>query len=230
MTTMLLRRLAFAAFALLAFAAMAAAQIPSDSILNALEVRQLAAKDTVEAHGRLGAHFAALADQYAAEAKSAAAVAGTMAGNRNRRFVSPGTGWTRFAEFNTKAAVTLRELARHHEALAFGLSSIAPAGSARFENGAGAPEPTEQELAVASAIARTPMEHAVLAEYFLATADRQTAIADRHATMAAGMRANPNTRGADPAVHCDRIVKEARAAADKARREAAGHTRFATFA
>lgn len=75
--------------------------------------------------------------------------------------------------------------------------------------------------------AKTPAEHGKLSKQFAAESARYTAEADRHAAMAAGYRANPNRRGGDPAIHCDRFVQQMRDAGTAARELATYHERVA---
>lgn len=70
---------------------------------------------------------------------------------------------------------------------------------ARFEGGARAPAPTDQELNAMAAKASTPADHHGLEEYFLASAKRYTAEGKEHAAMAAAYR---GTSIAQAAVHC----------------------------
>lgn len=231
MRTRHIRTLAIATFALVAIVGVAVAQTSSPALLNALEVRQLVGSAQPDDHARLGAHFAALAEQYAGDATRFTSFAVAMGGNPNRRMAAaPGAHWTRLAELSERSAATLRELAAHHGLLAAGAASTVPRNSARFEGGEGAPTPTTRELARAAATARTVVEHAVLAEYFLMVADRDGAAADEHAAMASALRGNANARGASPAVHCDRMAKQFRESAELARRRAAEHLRWAPLA
>jgi len=215
-----------AALALLG-AASAAAQTPP-VILNALEVRQLVGRAEPGDHARLGAHFVALADQYAREAGRHTAMAKAMGGNPNRRSSGAlGAHCARLAELNTESAATLGELAAHHDALAAGAPSYPPIDGARFENGEGAPAPDDRELALMAAAARTAADHAFLEEYFVTLAARYTAGAEQHAAMASAYRANASRRGGDPAVHCDRLVTLSRQEAAEARAAAAEHRNLA---
>ena len=226
MTSRHIRTFAIGAAALLTFAGHTTAQTWSPAVLNALEVRQLVGRADPDDHARLGAHFAALGDRYAREARRHTAMSKAIGGNPNHQMA---TGWSvhcaRLAELNTQSAATLRELATHHGQLAAGVPSTAPRESARFENGEGAPDPTDRELKVLAANARTPADHRALEEYFLTLAARYTSEAEDHVAMASAYRGNANRRGGDhPAVHCDRIVKLSREEAGEAR-AAAGQQR-----
>jgi hypothetical protein len=136
-------------------------------------------------------HFSALADRYDAEARRHEVMAASSTGNPRGNV---GAGMSlhcgRLAALNTESANTLRELAGHHKTLASGAPSTVPRDAARFEGGAGAPEPTEAELkSLAAAIAHTYR----------------------------------GTRIAQAAVHCERIVANAREAAKEATAAAEMH-------
>ncbi|OFW40618.1 MAG: hypothetical protein A3F70_13985 [Acidobacteria bacterium RIFCSPLOWO2_12_FULL_67_14] len=210
-----------AAFVLVA--SVASAQAPSTAVLNVLEVRQLVARAEPADHARLERHFSALAFEHGREASRHAAMATAIGGNPNHPAPTASAHCARLAEINTQSAVTLRELARHHAALAGGMPSTTPDNAGRFENGEGAPAPTDDELRVMAARAKTPSDHRALQEYFVTLALRYEAEAADHGTMAGAYRGNANRRGGDPAVHCDRLVKLLREAADEARAAAARH-------
>jgi hypothetical protein len=217
-----------APIALLALAAGAPAQVRAPEVLNVIELRQLVTSAEPGDHGRLSAHFAALAERYADDAARHTSMSKAFGGNPNRLgAVSASAHCARLAVLNTESAATLRELAAHHERLALGVPSTAPAESARFEHGEGAPAPTDQELRALAARARTPADHRALGEYFLTIAQRHTAEAEAHTWMAQAYRGNANRRGGDPAAHCDRLVKLSREAAEEARAAATEHTQLA---
>jgi hypothetical protein len=225
MTTFTIRTLAMGALAVLLFVGTAASQTASP-ILNALEVRKLVGSSEPGDNARLRAHFAALADKYAADAKRHTAMAQGFVGSPTRRVPANTAAdhCRRLAQLNTESADTLRELAAHHEKLAAGAPSIAPRGSARFQEGAGAPEPTDAELAALAAKASTPADHRALEEYFRSAATRYTTDANDHAAMAQAYR---GTRIAQVATHCDRLVKLGRDAAKEANEMAAHHGQLA---
>ena len=227
MTTFTFRPLAIGTLALLMFAGSALSQTTSP-ILNTLEVQKLVASSAPADHAKLSAHFTALADRSAAEARRHTTMAQSYTGNPNR---STGGGMSihckRLAELNTQSATTLRELADHHKALAAGAASTAPAGGGRFQGGAGAPEPTEAELKALATKAATPADHRALQEYFLTAAKRYTADATAHTAIAQSYR---GTRIAQAADHCDRLVANAREAAKEATAAAEMHGQFANLA
>jgi hypothetical protein len=213
MTTLALRSLAIGTLATFIVAGTAAGQATSP-VLNTLEVQKLVTSSEPADNAKLSAHFAALADRYAAEAGRHDAMARSFVGNPNRTM---GSGMSihcrKLSELNNETATTLRELARHHRDRAAGVASTAPRAGAPFQGGEGAPEPTEAELKALAAKASTPADHRALAEYFLTAAKRYAADAEEHAAMATGYR---GTRIAQAASHCDRLVKLGRDAADEA--------------
>lgn len=224
MTTFTFRGLAIGTLALLTLPGTAVSHT-APPILNTLEIQKLVASSEPADNAKLSAHFTALAERYAAEARRHTTMAQSYVGNPNR---STGGGMSihcrRLAELNTKSATTLRALADHHKLLAAGAASTPPAGGAPFQAGAGAPEPTEAELKALSAKAATPADHRALQEYFLTAAKRYTSDAHAHTAIAQSYR---GTRIAQAADHCDRLVANARAAAEEATAAAAMHGEFA---
>jgi hypothetical protein len=216
------------ALAILAVAGSAAAQEKSPALLNTLEVQQLVKRAEPGDNARLAAHFTGLAERYAAEATRHTSMAQSFAGNPSRNL---GTGMSahcrQLADLNTQAAATVRELAAYHEKLASGAAATRPPAGARFEGGAGAPEPTDQELKALAAKAGTPAEHHALEEYFLTLAKRYTADAKEHAATASTYR---GTRIAQAAVHCDHLAALARQEAKEATDAAAMHKQLAGVA
>lgn len=215
---------ALMAAAVLIVAASAASAQPQSGILNRLDVQRLVAGADPADHHRLAVHFSALADRYTAIAKRHLTMAG-LPGNPNRE-----TGYgrqihfKRLAERNTQWATTTRELAAHHERLATGTESVSPRGANMFEAGAGAPEPSEEDLSALAAQARTPADHRALETAYSALADQYTVKANEHLTMASAYR---GTKIAAAAAHCDRIVTQAREAAANARAAARRHKELA---
>jgi hypothetical protein len=219
---------AVAALAVVGFAAIAGAQEKSTVVLNALEVRQLVARAEPADHDRLRAHFNALADEYAAEAKRHTAMSQSFVGNANRNL---GTGMSahckQLAALNTQSETTARELAAYHDKLASGAQATRPMDATRFHSGAGAPEPTAKDLNALAAKATTPAEHHALEEYFLTLGKRYSADASEHVRLAQTYR---GTRLAPAAVFEDRLAGLARDAAKEANEAAAMHKALATIA
>jgi hypothetical protein len=194
-------------------------------LLNRVEVQQLVARGELADQARLSAHFAALAEGYATEAKRHLAMSQSFVGNPSRNFGLPMSAHcTRLATLNTESATTARELAAYHDKLASGKPATAPTASAPYQAGAGAPKPNEQELNALAAKAATAAEHRVLGEYFAALAKKYTADADEHVAVAKAYR---GTRLAQAAVHHDRLARMARDAAKEANEAAAMHKNLA---
>ena len=225
MRTIHFRRMVIAGLALLGLAAGAVAQ-ERENLLTSIEVKRLVASAQLGDYARLGDHFAVLADQYAAQARRNIALSRRQTGNPNRRSGNPGPVFARRAEIATESAAVTRELAAHYGRLAAGTPSAAPANSARFVAGEGAPAPTDAQLRELAAGARTPADHRSLEEHYLTLANTHTRAAERHATMGGMYRAG-GVRSLDPAIHCDRMVRESRKAASEARAAAAKHGQLA---
>jgi hypothetical protein len=193
-------------------------------VLSNLEVRQLVSSAEPDDHARLSAHFGALSQYYASETARHRSMARGLSMNPNRAPVDVTSHCERLADWNARAAATVRELAAHHATLAAGFSSMVPEGATPFENGAGAREPTAWELDFFSALANTPTEHFALEEYFLEVARRHSSRAAEHVAMGNAYRGG---RMAQTAAHCDRMIREAREAAAQARGAAALHRSLA---
>jgi hypothetical protein len=215
-----------AGLALVAIATGAAAQ-DRTAPLTSIEVRELVARAQPSDHARLRDHFAALANNYAADAQRHKATAQVLTGNPNHPpAVSPGVRYLHRADAATQSATTLRELSEHHGRLAAGRPSQAPVNSARFENGEGAPAPTDAQLRELSTSARTVADHRVLEQYFSEVAENYTRAAQRHEAMAQRYRLHPNDRAESftaLAVHCEQLAKSSRESAVTARAAAAEH-------
>jgi len=228
MRTIHIRTLSVAALTLLAFAGTAAAQDKTAALLNTLEVQQLVKRAEPGDNARLAAHFTALAERYVAEARRHTSMSQSFAGNPSRTL---GTGMSahckQLAALNTQSATTVRELATYHRGLAAGAAVAPPAAGSRFEAGAGAPRPTDQELNAMAAKAGTPADHRALEEYFLTLAKRDTAEANEHVALAQSYR---GTRIAQAAVHHDRLAGLARDSAKEATAGAEMHKQLAGIA
>ena len=225
MRTVHFRSPAIAAAALLALAGIAAAQDKPTALLTTLEVRQLVARAEPADNRRLSAHFSALADRYAAEAKRHTSMSQSFVGNPSRNL---GTGMSvhckRLAELNTQSATTVRELAAFHEKLSSGSAAVLPPNAERFQAGAGAREPNEKDLNALAAKANTPADHRALAEYFRTLARRYEAEAKEHATFASGLRGTRIEQAATIHTH---LAALARDAAKEAGEAADMHTQLA---
>jgi hypothetical protein len=223
-------RLLSIAIAIVTSAGSVAAQEKPSPLLNSLEVQQLVKRAEPGDNARLAAHFTELADRHAAEARRHTSMAQSFVGNPNRNV---GSGMSahckQLADLNTKSATELRELASYHQKLASGATATPPTSGARFEGGAGAPAPTDQELNAMAARASTPADHRALAEYFLTLAKRYTSEAADHKAMASAYRGLPRSPGwaAGAATHCDRLVTLSEESANEAAGSAAMHRQLA---
>ena len=214
------RLLAFSIAALgLAGTAMAQTGPP---ILSTLEVQKLVASTEPGDNARLSAHFAALAVQYAREAARHEAMAQAFIAAPTRRAPANTAAdhCKRLATLNKESAVTLRELAAYHEKRAAGVAATAPKGAARFQAGAGASEPSDDELKALAERATTPADHHALEEYFQTAAKRYRGAVNEHTSMAQAYR---GTRIAQAAAHCDRLVSLSRDEAKEAATAAEWH-------
>jgi hypothetical protein len=222
----MLSRTFFAGLALVVMATGVAAQ-DRTAVLTSIEVKELVARAQPDDHARLRDHFGALADTYAVDAQRHKGMAQVLTGNPNHPpAVSPGVRHMRLADAAIQSATTLRELSAHHGRLAADQTSQAPANSARFENGEGAPAPTDAQLRELSAGARTATDHRILEEYFSGLAEKYSKDARRHDAMARGYRGHADDRSgsfAALAVHCDGLAKSSRASANAALAAAAEH-------
>lgn len=208
------------------FANTATAQTASSPILNSLEVQKLVAGADPADDARLSAHFSALADQYAREARRHRAMAQAFIAAPTRRVPANHAAdhCNRLASLNTQSAETLRELAGYYEKRASASSASLPKGAAPFQAGSGAPEPSDDELTALAARASTPADHHALEEYFTAAVKRYRDAANQHIAMAQAYR---GTRIAQAAIHCDRLVTLSREEAKEATAAAEMHKQLA---
>ncbi len=220
------RSLVLGLVAIVALPALAMAQTGSP-ILNSLEVQKLVASADPADNARLRSHFAALGDQYAREAARHESMAQAFLGAPTRRTPSNSAAdhCKRLARLNRQSADILRELAAYHEKRAAGAAATAPKGGARFQGGAGAPEPSDDALKALAARASTAADHHALEEYFQGAAKRYREAVNEHSAMAQAYR---GTRIAQAAVHCDRLVTLSRDEAKEAAAAADMHKQLAT--
>jgi hypothetical protein len=218
-----------AALALATFVSTATAQTAASPILNRLEVQKLVASDDPADNARLSAHFAALADRYAREASRHDAMANAFIAAPTRRTPTNTAAdhCKRLATLNRQSADLLRELAGYHEKRVTGAAAAVPKGTTRFRGGAGAPEPSDDELNALAARATTPADHHALEEYFQGAAKRYREAVNEHTAMAQAYR---GTRIAQAAVHCDHLVSLSRDEAKEAAAAAEMHKQLATVA
>lgn len=225
MRTISIRAAAGAALVLVPLVSSANAQTGSP-ILNALEVQKLVASMAPADNARLSAHFAALAERYTRDATrhNAMAQAFIAAPARRTPANTAADHCKRLATLNKQSADALHELAAYHEKRAAGKAATAPKGAARFQAGAGAPEPADDELSALAARASTPADHHALEEYFQTAATRYRDAVNEHSSMAQAYR---GTRIAQAAVHCDRLVSLSRDEAKEATAAAEMHKQLA---
>jgi hypothetical protein len=204
-----------------------AAQERPPGLLNKLEVQTLVARGDPVDNDRLFAHFRALWDRYLTDAERHESMASSVTGNPNRSSAA-GTPQhcTQLATFGRQSAKTIRELALYHKQLAEGVPATLPPGAARFEGGAGAPDPTQQELDALAARARSRTDHLALEEYLRTVAARQSRTADEHTMQALTFRGG---RFGQAAVHHERLATVARDAARRATRAAEMQRQYAAL-
>jgi hypothetical protein len=226
MRTIVIRVAAGAGLVLATLVNSANAQTASP-ILNALEVQKLVASAEPADNARLSAHFAALAERYARAATRHNAMAQAFIASPTRRTPTNTAAdhCKRLAGLNTQTANTLRDLAAYHEKRAAGAAAAVPKGADRFQAGAGAPEPSDDELIALAGRAGTPADHHALEEYFQTAAKRYREAVNEHSSMAQAYR---GTRIAQAAVHCDRLVSLSRDEAKEATAAAEMHKQLAT--
>jgi hypothetical protein len=219
--------MAAAAIVTLASATGVAAQERPAGLLNTLDVRALVARGDPVDHDRLFVHFRVLWDRYLTEATRHETMAHTVTGNPNR---SSGAGANEYckqlATRSRGSANTVGELALYYKQLAEGDPATLPQGAARFQGGAGAPEPTEEELEAMGAQARTRSDHLALEEYLRMMANRHARNANQQTMLALTYRGG---RFGQAAVHHERLANAARRAAAEARRVADLHRQLATI-
>jgi hypothetical protein len=218
---------AVTAIAMLAAGPHAAAQERPPGLLNKLEVQTLVARGDPVDNDRLFAHFRVLWDRALTNAEQHESMAGSVTGNPNR---SSGSGTpqhcTQLAVLERQSATTLRALTLYHKQLAEGVPATLPPGAARFEGGAGAPDPTQQELDALAARARSRTDHLALEEYLRTVATRHTRTADEHMLRALTFRGG---RFANAAVHHEHLASVARDAARRATRAAEMQRQYAAL-
>lgn len=201
--------------------------------LSEAEVRQLIVRGEPLDHARLNAHFMAMADQNAADAKRHEAMGQAFAGNTKLTHLaaSQREHCRQLSARNLESASTLRELAAHHAKLAAGQTSTPPRGSERLQGAEGGRIPSDAELTKLAASAETAADHRALEGYFTALAaryDRETKESAAFAASWRGMTRNPSAPAL--ATRWDALAKQQRDAAAEARAAAAMHRDHAASA
>lgn len=202
------------------------AQGPATGTLTTTEIQQLIIRGEPADHAKLSAHFGALADQYAADAKRHATMQPAFAGNTKLAHMaaSQAAHCQQLARRNEESAATLRALAEHHQKEAAGVPSTPPAGSEQFQGGAGARVPNDAELAKLAATAETAADHRALESYFTTMATRYDRDARDSAQYARSWRSlTKNPSAPALAARWDGLAKQQRASAEEARAAAAMH-------
>jgi len=206
----------------------AVAQDQPAPVLNGLELRQLVERAEPADHARLSAHFGALAERYATDAKQHDRMAQASNGQAGKSSNAGLTAHCRsLAKYDRELEEGARALATFHTGRAAGASIAAPANTRGLESGVGASKANDQELADFAAKAADTKDHRALADYFSTLADRYSADADSHQAMSAWY-GSPNSRLAGMVPHCERLARTARAAAKEARAAAAMNTQLRT--
>ena len=206
----------------------ARAQSQPSLVLNALELRQLVERAEPADHARLSAHFGALAERYATDARQHERMAQASHGQAGKSSnVGVAAHCRTLAAYDRELEEGARALATFHTGRAAGASVATPAHTHGLESGLGASKANDQELADFSAKAAATKDHRALADYFNTLAERYSADADGHQAMAAWY-GSPNSRLAGMVPHCDRLARTARAAATEAHAAAAMQTQLRT--
>lgn len=202
------------ALAVLAAATLAA--VPQDmpsAILNDADLKQAISATGGPDHAKLASHYAAVADRYAADAARHAEMAKGFSSNTSRAGGPDMRGHcTALANLSAGMEKSARKLAKFH-------ADGAPAAAKGAGTGPAAPHAADHATMPGMADKAPPLgDHAAVAAYFSALADRYTADANTHATTAAAYR---TSRMAGMEDHCMRLARDARAAAKHAREAAA---------
>jgi hypothetical protein len=209
------------------------AQVKSPDLLTASEVQQLVSRAEPADHARLRAHFAALADQDAAEAKRHTAMQQAYAGNTKLAHIasSMSAHCKRLADLSIESAATLRELAADHGKWAGGVASEAARASVPDPKKVATPSSSEKELIDLAAGGSSAADHRRLEQYYSTLATRYDREAADHATYAKSWRATTKVANAPAiATHCDRVAAQRREASKEARAAATMHKEHAATA
>ncbi len=222
-----IRSLTLIAVALVAFTANVFTQDRSPAILSTVEVQRLISRAEPGDHAGLNAHFAALADEYDAEAKRHTAMQQAYARN-TKTMPALGTGMSahckRLADLSMASATASREMAAGHKTSAAGGTYVAPASNVPSRNTHAGAAPAEKAMIDLAATASTAADHRKLEEYFTALATRYDGEAADHAAYAKSWKSSTKVAtAATSAAHCERIAAQRTDAAKEAREAAAMH-------
>jgi hypothetical protein len=218
----LIRTFAVAVFTALALAPGLAAQTPASGRLTAAQVTQLISRGEPADHARLRAHFSALADQDAADAKRHTTMQQEYAGSTKIVAVSMRAHCKELIGRSQQSAANLRELSAYHGNLAGGATVEPPRVTAQPGT------PTDAELARLAGKAETAADHRTLESYFASLATRYEREAADHAAYAKTWTGLTRVTGSagqaaahDREATLRRAAAEARAAASMHKDEAA---------
>jgi hypothetical protein len=188
--------------------------------LSAAEVSQLISRGEPADHARLSAHFTALADRQAADAKLHAAMQQSYSSSTKAAALNMANHCKALVSRSQQSAASMRELSAFHGKLAggatiqAGIGLLEPAG----------PRPTGAELARLAASAETAADHRALGAYFTSMATRYEREAADHAAYAKTWRGlTRNAAAPTQAASHERVANELREAAKEARTAASMH-------
>jgi hypothetical protein len=237
MRTFQIRSLSLPALAFMVFAAGSnpslTAQVKSPDLLTASEVQQLVSRAEPADHARLRAHFAALADQDAAEAKRHNAMQQAYAGNTKLAHIasSMSAHCKRLADLSLESAATLRALAADHGKVAPGVASEAARVGGPGPATVATPAASEKEMIDLAAGGSSAAEHRRLEQYFSTLATRYDREAADHAAYAKSWRTTTKVANAPAiAAHCDRVAAQRRELSKEAGAAASMHKEHAATA
>ena len=209
------------------------AQNAPSSMLSETEVRQLIVRGEPADHARLSAHFDAMAQRYASDAKRHESMGQAFAGNTKLAHMaaSQREHCRQLSARNLESATTLRELAAHHGKLAAGVASEPPSGAQRFEPSPSGRVMSDADISRLTANAETAADHRELEAYFTSLADRYEREAKESAAYATTWR-NLTRNPSAPTVstNWDRLGRQQRESATEARAAAVMHKEQATTA
>jgi hypothetical protein len=225
------RSLAATVLVVLTVAASLTAQNRPSAPLTGEEIQRLIIRGEPADHARLSAHFGALADQYAADAKRHATMQPAFAGNTKLAHMaaSQAAHCRQLTRRNEESAALLRELAGHHSKQAGGVTSDPPRGSERFQGTGAVRVPPDAELTKLAETAETAADHRTLEAYFTSIAVRYESEAKDSAAYARSWRTlTKNPSAPALATRWDNLAKLQRDSAAEARAAAATHNKHAS--
>ena len=188
--------------------------------LSAAEVNQLISRGEPADHARLSAHFTALADRQAADAKLHAAMQQAYSSSTKAVALNMSNHCKALVSRSQQSAATMREEAAYHSQLAGGVT--VQGGPGLLEPAAA--RPADAELARLAVRAETAADHRSLAAYFSSMATRYEREAADHAAHAKTWRGlTRNSSAPAQAASHERVAEQLREAAKEARAAASMH-------